>query len=87
MPVLAKQAIEGTSLVENGQVFIAILRAIGTGKLGIASSRPSGANPICHAISGQRVIIPTDVGIVCCGAFELVCLVTAQPTIASAPGC
>jgi hypothetical protein len=86
LPVLAKKAIEGTSLVENGQVFIAILRSIGIGKLRIADSRPTGANPICHAISGQRVIVPAYVGIIRCGTLEPVCLVRAHPTVASAPG-
>jgi hypothetical protein len=87
MPVLTKQAIKGTGLVENSQIFITILRTVRVGKLGIASSRATGADPICHAIGGQRVIIPTNVGIVRRGDLELVCLVKAQPTIASTPWC
>jgi hypothetical protein len=86
MPVLTKQAIEGTSLIENSQIFIAILRAVRVGKLGIASSCPAGADPVCHAIGRQRVIIPTDIGIVRCGALEFACLPKAQPTIAPVPG-
>ena len=86
MPVLTKQAIEGTRLIENSQIFITKLRTVRVGKLRIASSYPTGADPICHAIGGQRVIIPTDIGIVRCGALEFACLPKAQPTIAPAPG-
>jgi hypothetical protein len=86
MPVLAKQAIEGTSLIENSQIFIAIFRTGRIGKLRIASSCPAGADPICYAISGHMVIIPTNIGMVRCGSLELVCFPRAQPTVAPAPG-
>jgi hypothetical protein len=86
VPVLAKQAIEGTSLVENGEVFVAIFRAITISKLGITSSRPARANPISHTVSGQRVIMPTDIGFVCCSTSKLIAFIIAKSTIASAIG-
>jgi hypothetical protein len=86
VPILAKQAIEGTSLVENGEVFVAIFRAITISKLGITSSCPTRTNPISHTVSRQGVMIPTDIGFICCSAFEFIPLIIAKSTIASAIG-
>ncbi len=45
MPVLAKEAIEGTTGVEDGQVMAAALP-------------PTDADPVCHAVGGQGIAIP-----------------------------
>ncbi|GAH99757.1 unnamed protein product [marine sediment metagenome] len=71
-------------MIENSQVFVTIFRTSAIGKIRIASSCAPRANPISHAVSGQRVIIPTDIGSICRGALELISFIVAQSTIASA---
>jgi hypothetical protein len=61
VPILAKQAIERASLIENSQIFVTIFGSIAIGKLGIASACPTGTHPICYTVSGQGVIIPADI--------------------------
>jgi hypothetical protein len=60
-PILAEEAIEGTGLVEDGQILVAILRALGIGKPRIPGVRSPGANPISHAVRWKAIIVPPQV--------------------------
>ncbi|GAI89703.1 unnamed protein product [marine sediment metagenome] len=64
-------------MIENSQVFVTIFRTSAIGKIRIASSCAPRANPISYAVSGQRVIIPTDIGFICRGALELISFIVA----------
>jgi len=86
MPVLAEETVKGTSLVEDGQVFIAVFGALRMGKLGIASAGAAGTDPVSHTIGGQRIIIPADVSLFCSGADKLIPLVGAEATVSPAAG-
>jgi hypothetical protein len=58
-PILAEEAIEGTGLIEDGQILVTVFGAPGMGKAGISRSRPSGTDPIGHAVSRKAIIIPS----------------------------
>ena len=83
MPILAKQAIEATGLIENGQVFITVFRPLGIGKMGITSPRSAGTDPVSYAVGRQLVIVPTNITPIFSRATEVLSPVTANPTIAS----
>ena len=87
MPVLAEQAIKGASLIENGQIFVAILSSLSVGKLGITSPGSTGADPISHAVSRQSIIIPTDVAFVGGSPRQPIFPVDAQSAIAHLSRC
>jgi hypothetical protein len=57
VPVLAEQAVKGTSLEKHGQILIAHLDSPGVGILRVTALCPGGTDPIGDAICGQRVII------------------------------
>jgi hypothetical protein len=63
MPVLAEQAVECASMIENSQVFITIFRAPGIRKFRESSARAARTDPIGHTIRGQRVIVPGKVAL------------------------
>jgi hypothetical protein len=86
VPVLTKQAVERTGLVEHSQILVSVFRAVTIGELRVASSHAARTNPICHTIGGQRIVIPTDVGIIGGGTSELISFLPAQPAVTSNPG-
>jgi len=82
VPILAEEAIEGTGLVENSQVFVAIFRSLSISKIGITCPHSPGADPIGYAVGGQRVIIPTNVPLISTGTDESTLPVLTQSTVA-----
>jgi len=84
VPVLTEQAIKGASLIENGQILIAIFSSTRVGKAGITSPGSTGTDPIGDTISRQGIIIPADVALAGGGTFKPIFLVGAQPAIAPA---
>ncbi len=84
MPVLAKQAIKGASLIEDSQVLVAMFSSLGIGKPRVTSSSATRTDPIGYAVGGQGVIIPTDVAFPGGGTHKSIFSVDAQSTIAPA---
>ncbi len=84
VPVLAKEAVKGAGLIENGEVVIAELRTIAVGELGKSGTAASGTDPISDTIGGQRVMIARDIAFLPHGAAELAADVDPQTTIAPA---
>jgi hypothetical protein len=82
VPILAEEAIEGTGLVENSQVLVAIFRSLSISKIGVTCPYPPGADPIGYAVGGQRVIIPTSVPLIGTGPDESGLPVLPHPTVA-----
>jgi hypothetical protein len=60
-PILAKEAIEGTGLIEDGQILVAVFRTPGIGETWISRGRSSGTNPIAHTVGWKAIIIPSQV--------------------------
>ena len=71
-------------MVENGQVLVAIFWAVAIGKFWISNPRPTGTDPICHAIGGQGVVIPTDVAFIRRDALEPITFIETKSAKASA---
>jgi len=84
VPVLAEQTIKGASLIEDGQVLIAIFGSWRTGKLRVASPGSTRANPIGYTVGGQGIIIPADVAFPGSGTDKSIFSVGAQPAVAPA---
>jgi hypothetical protein len=70
VPILAEEAIEGTGLVKNCQVLVAIFRSLSIGKIRITHPCSPGADPIGDAVGGQGVIIPANVPLIGTGPDE-----------------
>ena len=70
MPVLTEKAIKGTGLIEDSQILVAILSALGVGKLRVTNASSVGTDPISHAVSRQGIIIPTDIALAYRGTLE-----------------
>jgi len=58
-PILAEETIKGASMIKDGQVLISIFRIWSISKLRIAGTCPAWTDPICYAVGGEPVIIPT----------------------------
>ncbi len=58
MPVLAKKAIEGATVVKDCQILIAMFRTRGIGKIRVTGSGTPRANPVSDTIRGKRIIVP-----------------------------
>jgi len=82
VPILAEEAIEGTGLVENSQVFVAVLGSLSISKMGVAGPRPPGADPIGDAVGGQGIIIPADISLLGAGSDESALPILAQSAVA-----
>jgi len=63
VPVLAEKAIKGTGLIEDSQILVTILSALGVGKLRVTNPGPAGTDPISHTVGRQGIIIPTDIAL------------------------
>ena len=83
MPVLAEETIKGASLIEDSQVFVAILSPFRIGKPGIASASSTRTDPISYTVGGQGIIVPTDVTLGGSGTYKFILPVDAQSTVAS----
>jgi len=70
-------------MIEDSQVMVTMFRSFGMSEVGITGASSTRANPISDTVSGQRIIIPTDVASPSIGTHESIILVEAQPTVAS----
>ena len=84
MPVLTEQAIKGASLIEDGQVLIAIFSSSRIGKLGVTSPGATGTDPISYAVGGQGIIVPADISLLSRGTDQSIFPVGTQSAIAPA---
>jgi len=80
-PILTEKAIEGATVIENGEILKSIFRAIGIGEFWIACARPSRTDPIGHTIRGEAVIIPVHISFLGGNALKLPFFLSSQPTI------
>ena len=55
--VLTIEAVEGTGMVEHGQVVVAMFSPLGDSIRGVATARAASTNKVSHAIGGKRVIV------------------------------
>ena len=62
--VLAIEAIEGTGVIEDGQVVVAMLGAAGDSISGVATAGTSSTDKISHAIRGQGIIVVGKISLV-----------------------
>jgi len=83
LPVLTEETIKGASLIEDSQVFAAILSPLRIGKPGIAGASSARADPISYTVGRQRIIVPTDITLGGSGTYKLISFIDAQSTIAS----
>jgi hypothetical protein len=85
MPVLAEKAVEGATMIEDGQVFVAIFRPRAVGKFRISDPGASWTYPIGNAVGGKRVIVPAQVTNAWRYTDESVFSVSSQTAVASLP--
>ena len=62
--ILTVEAIEGTGVVEDSQVVMAMLRAFGDGISGKATACTTRTDKISHAVCGQRIVIVRKISFV-----------------------
>jgi hypothetical protein len=55
--VLTIEAVEGTGMVEHGQVIVAMFSPFGNSILGVATARAARTNKVSHAVGGKRIIV------------------------------
>ena len=67
--VLTIQTVEGTGMVEHGQVVMAMLRPFKDSIRGVATARAARTNKVSHAVGGKRVIIIRKIALVRTAAF------------------
>ena len=84
VPVLAEQAIKGTSLIEDSQVLVAMFSSLGIGKPRVTGSSATRTDPIGYAVGGQGIVIPADVAFPGGGTDKSIFSVGAQSTVAPA---
>jgi len=84
VPVLAEQAIKGTSLIEDSQVLVAVFSSMGIGKLRVTGSSATRTDPIGYAVGGQGIVIPADIAFPGGGTDKSIFSVGAQSTVAPA---
>ena len=62
--ILAIEAVEGTGVIEDSQVVVAMLRAAGDGVSGAAAAGTSSTDKISHAVCGQGIIVVGKISLV-----------------------
>ena len=62
--ILTVQAIEGTGMVENGQVFMAEFLALGDSVFGIAAASACGADKSPHTVGGKWIVVEGKISLV-----------------------
>jgi hypothetical protein len=62
--ILAVEAVEGTGVVEDGQVVMAMLRAAGDSISGVATACTTSTDKISHAVCGQGIIVVGKISLV-----------------------
>ena len=55
--VLTIEAVEGTGMVEHGQVVVAMFSPFGDSIRGVATVRAARTNKVSHAVGGKRIIV------------------------------
>ena len=67
--VLTIEAVEGTGMVEHGQVVMAMLSPFGDSIRGVATARAARTNKVSHAVGGKRIIVIRKIALVRTAAF------------------
>ena len=55
--ILTIEAVEGTGMVEHGQVVVAMFSPFGDSIRGVATARAARTNKVSHAVGGKRIIV------------------------------
>jgi hypothetical protein len=84
-PILAEEAIEGTGLIEDGQILVTVFGAPGIGKAWISRGRSSGTDPISYAVGWKAIIIPSKVPLLRCNPPQNPSSIAPHPTISLPP--
>ena len=82
--ILAKEAIEGTGLVEDSQVSVAVLGTFGHGITGVAGPCPGRTDKASHAIGGEGVIVERKVSLMGPPSPEFAAFTAAEAAEAAA---
>ena len=83
MPVLTEETVKRAGLVEDRQIFVAVLWTSLVGEEGIAGPGSTWADPVSDTIGGEGIIIPTQVPLCGCGSQKLAVLHPARSAEAS----
>ena len=62
--ILAIEAVEGTGVIEDSQVVVAMLRAAGYSVSGVATAGTTSTDKISHAVCGQGIIVVGKISLV-----------------------
>jgi hypothetical protein len=57
MVILTIEAIKGTGMIKDGQIFVTVFRALHVGILGIPATSACWADKISYAIGGKGIIV------------------------------
>lgn len=84
-PILAEEAIEGTGLIEDGQILASVFGSPGVGEAWISRGRSSGTDPISHTVGWKVIIIPSQVPPFRCNFLQDPSSVAPHPTVSLPP--
>ncbi len=80
-PILAEEAIEGTGLIEDGQILVAVFGAPRIGEAWISRGRSSRTDPISYTVGWKTVIIPCQVPLFRCNPLQDPFSIDPHPTV------
>jgi hypothetical protein len=80
-PVLAEETIEGTSMIEDREVFESVFWALEMRELGVARSYSPWTDPVGHTVRGQTVMVPADTSLVFGCSLKTSILVNPQAAV------
>ncbi len=84
-PILTEEAIEGTGLIEDGQILVTVFGAPSIGKAWISRGRSSGTDPISHAVGWKAIIIPSQVSLLRCNPLQDPSSIASHATVSLPP--
>jgi hypothetical protein len=76
--ILTIQAVEGTGMIKDSQIVVAVLRTSGYSILGIATSGAAGTDKTSDAVAGQGIIIVRKIALVGATADDLAAFYSAE---------
>jgi hypothetical protein len=80
-PVLAEEAIEGTGLIEDGQILVTVFGAPRIGEAWISRGRSSGTDPISYTVGWKAIIIPCQAPLFRCNSPQDPFSIDPHPTV------
>jgi len=85
MPVLAIEAVKRAGKGKNREVIVAVFRTFPVGIRRVTTSASARANPVSHAVGGQRIVIPRQFAFGGGNPFHSAMNIFTQPAIAPSP--